>query len=381
MDKLTAIKIKYDDGTYSDEIPISVLSENVEWDNTHTLVDVLGSINVGVTGTIQDQISKLFNEKVGMAQLQNYVASQLNEDVSTWLNNNVNPVGSAVIVDSSLTVSGAAADAKKTGGLKENLNYIAKINGLNYKNLVGMEADVYYPVYIPIGTSFTMSTEDGTAIGQTDLNLNIYDENKTKIDNWNFNPRFSKRTVTHSKTTSGRYLRWTSTPVKNVQVELGSEATEYVPYNKPLDYSALEKWSVNSPLYDEFVYRKNLVGSEAGVFYPVHIVPGTTFTMSTSDGSTLASSVRLQMYDKDKQELSDYWTFRTGTSERTVTQTAALGTAYYMKWDVKLPVPFQVEIGAKTSYVPYIGNTKYLYERFAELKEELKEELREELKE
>lgn len=61
MDKLTAIKIKYDDGTYSDEIPISVLSENVEWDNTHTLVDVLGSIDVDVTGTIQDQIDKLSN--------------------------------------------------------------------------------------------------------------------------------------------------------------------------------------------------------------------------------------------------------------------------------------------------------------------------------
>ena len=29
MDKLTAIKIKYDDGTYSDEIPVSALAENV----------------------------------------------------------------------------------------------------------------------------------------------------------------------------------------------------------------------------------------------------------------------------------------------------------------------------------------------------------------
>jgi len=104
MDKLTAIKIKYDDGTYSDEIPVSVLSGNVEWDSTHTLVDVLGSIDVNVTGTIQDQISRLFNEKVSITQLNNYVASQLNTDVANWLNNNVDPVGSAVIVDSSLTI-------------------------------------------------------------------------------------------------------------------------------------------------------------------------------------------------------------------------------------------------------------------------------------
>ena len=115
MDKLTAIKIKYDDGTYSDEIPVSVLSENVEWDSTHTLVDVLGSIDVDVTGTIQDQISQLFNEKVSAPVMQDYVTNSMPTYITNWLNTNVNPVGSAVVVDSSLTVSGAAADAKKTG--------------------------------------------------------------------------------------------------------------------------------------------------------------------------------------------------------------------------------------------------------------------------
>ena len=126
MDKLTAIKIKYYDGTYSDEIPVSVLSKNVEWDSTHTLVDILGSIDVDATGTIQDQISRLFNEKVSITQLNNYVASQLNTDVANWLNNNVDPVGSAVIVDKTLTIEGAAADAKKTG---DELSSLAKKTG------------------------------------------------------------------------------------------------------------------------------------------------------------------------------------------------------------------------------------------------------------
>lgn len=35
--------------------------------------------------------------------------------VTSWLNDNVNPVGSAVIVDNSLSIAGAAADAKTTG--------------------------------------------------------------------------------------------------------------------------------------------------------------------------------------------------------------------------------------------------------------------------
>lgn len=125
MDKLTAIKIKYDNGTYSDEIPVGVLSENVEWDNTHTLVDVLGSINVDTSGTIQDQISKLFNEKVSNSDMQTYVTNSMPTYITNWLNTNVTPVGSAVVVDSSLTISGAAADAKVVGSnLKSAMNLL-----------------------------------------------------------------------------------------------------------------------------------------------------------------------------------------------------------------------------------------------------------------
>jgi hypothetical protein len=37
MDKLKSIKIKYKDGTYSDEIPIGVSVENVDYNDTKTL--------------------------------------------------------------------------------------------------------------------------------------------------------------------------------------------------------------------------------------------------------------------------------------------------------------------------------------------------------
>ena len=80
MDKLTAIKIKYKDGTYSDEIPVGVLSENVEWDSTHTLVGVLGSVDVDAKGTIQDQIDKL---SYNNTQFDTQLASIGNVDVST----------------------------------------------------------------------------------------------------------------------------------------------------------------------------------------------------------------------------------------------------------------------------------------------------------
>ena len=126
MDKLTAIKIKYNDGTYSDEIPISALAENVEWNNSYTLVDILGEVAYDTKGSIQDQISQLFNEKVSQTDLNTYVQTQLQTSVTTWLNNNVDPVGSAVVVDSSLTITGAAADAKITGNVKDSIKSIEK---------------------------------------------------------------------------------------------------------------------------------------------------------------------------------------------------------------------------------------------------------------
>lgn len=104
MDKLTAIKIKYNDGTYSDEIPVSALSENVEWDSTHTLVDILGNIDVDVTGTIQDQISQLSNSKVNATDLSNYVNSTMKTEVAGWLNNYISPATGTIAYDASLSI-------------------------------------------------------------------------------------------------------------------------------------------------------------------------------------------------------------------------------------------------------------------------------------
>lgn len=99
MDKLTSIRIKYSDGTYLDEVPIGVLAQNVRYDSGHNLIQVLGSVDVESNGTIQQQINKLFNEKLNSSDLSSYVNSKITTDVSKWLADNVNPIGSAVIVD------------------------------------------------------------------------------------------------------------------------------------------------------------------------------------------------------------------------------------------------------------------------------------------
>ena len=45
---------------------------------------------------------------------ENFIA-KIPSIVTKWLTDNVDPVGSAVVVDTSLSISGAAADAKITG--------------------------------------------------------------------------------------------------------------------------------------------------------------------------------------------------------------------------------------------------------------------------
>ena len=117
MNKLTSIRIKQDDGTYSDDIPVQVLAENVVWDETssNSIVDIIGQVDLDTNGSIQSQITLLDNRKLNIADLNSYIASQISTDVTNWLSNNVNPVGSAVTVDQSLTISGSAADSKVVG--------------------------------------------------------------------------------------------------------------------------------------------------------------------------------------------------------------------------------------------------------------------------
>ena len=108
MDRLTSIKIKYNDGSYSSPIPIGALAENISWDEDYSIREAIGEVDIDVTGSLQSQI----DNKVNSADLSSYINNQLTEDVTDWLDTNVNPVGSAVVVDKTLSIEGAAADAK-----------------------------------------------------------------------------------------------------------------------------------------------------------------------------------------------------------------------------------------------------------------------------
>lgn len=106
-----------------------------------TLIDVVKG-----TGQINPAVAAYLNSTEGTHNLSNVTAIKIeqmanNGELGTiisetadiqnttteWLNNNVTPVGSTVVVDKSLTIEGAAADAKSTGIIKTDVNNLPEM--------------------------------------------------------------------------------------------------------------------------------------------------------------------------------------------------------------------------------------------------------------
>ena len=104
-----------------------------------------GLVSTDLPGVVENQIGGVVASQIGDVvedQIGGVVATQIPSQVTGWLNENVTPVGSAVVVDSSLTVSGAAADAKVTGR-KIKCAENSVIYSLNHKNLSDWEKSSY----------------------------------------------------------------------------------------------------------------------------------------------------------------------------------------------------------------------------------------------
>ena len=98
-----------------------------------------GTFDELLSPIVATQIGEVVGAQIGdtvASQIGDVVAEQIGEAVaeptaiatSAWLTEHVDPVGSAVIVDDSLTIEGAAADAEVTGTYISELN--SCVNGI-----------------------------------------------------------------------------------------------------------------------------------------------------------------------------------------------------------------------------------------------------------
>ena len=120
--------------------------ERLQWENypstnTPLNADNLNRLEEGVAGLYSD-VSEI-QEELG----------EVGEYVTDWLDEHVDPVGSAVVVDDTLTIEGAAADAKKTGdeisSVKDGLNYLGIVGSYHFSKSSGTGGEVtkLYPTY------------------------------------------------------------------------------------------------------------------------------------------------------------------------------------------------------------------------------------------
>ena len=117
MDKLYAIKIRQSDGTYGAAIPVSVLAENVDWNSTLSLVDILGQVDT--SESIQDQINNLKNTRATQASVN--ALDQKVDNAVEYITHN-----------SEIADAREGADGTEYSTLKERLD--SEYNDLQSKN-------------------------------------------------------------------------------------------------------------------------------------------------------------------------------------------------------------------------------------------------------
>lgn len=97
-DKLTAIRLKQQNGQYGPQIPIGAKAENIKYDKIYSVKEVLGNVDT-IKGPLQKQID-------------NIDTSAISEAVTDWLEDNP---GALLPTDKTLSLADVPADAEQTG--------------------------------------------------------------------------------------------------------------------------------------------------------------------------------------------------------------------------------------------------------------------------
>ena len=144
-----------------------------EWHNTEEewqqLYDYVHDYfdNLDVQEEINNKINEMILDGTFITIATPVINSTTTSTVTAWLDAHVDPVGSAVIVDDTLSITGAAADAKETGdhirNLENHMNMVTDFSNNQsgnqaYKNYLFEAEEIKYNCYWN-GSAFVTSTQ------------------------------------------------------------------------------------------------------------------------------------------------------------------------------------------------------------------------------
>lgn len=135
--------------------------------------------------------------------------------------------GTSAITPSDATLEIEISYAESIDANKKAIDII-NTGKINAKNLIGMKPGYLYPVQIAAGTTITMSTSDGSAITRQTLLLQLFNSDRVLINTYAFQRNLTQRTLTVSQDVS--FIAWSQLYPIPLQVEIGPQKTEYVPY-------------------------------------------------------------------------------------------------------------------------------------------------------
>lgn len=168
MDRITTIKIKYPDNTYSNQIPIQALAENIYWNDELTLVDVLGNVDYS-SGNLQQQVRENTANLLGLGTNVSNLGGDLS-DLSIDTSNNFTRVDENIAnINSSLSTlsDDLAAEIAARGVLEERMDTFEPLeDGFSpIANVVQTGTGVQINITDKIGTT-TAVVQNGTATNE-----------------------------------------------------------------------------------------------------------------------------------------------------------------------------------------------------------------------
>lgn len=216
-----------------------------------------------------------------------------------------------------------------------------------------MLSEGYYFVY-----GWRVYAQDGTTILKRSDNLTA-DENEITVPENAYYFRFSLARYNGSKYDGLRVETMAGTKFTVCDEDFYSNLmAEYDSIHELQSKVALNTNSLKVSV------GKNLIGTEAGRYYPVHLPSGTTITWAFADGSELPSGTKsIYFYDAHKTQLAWYsYQSYSGYTSPTVTLNTSADVEF-IRFTSLSESPLQVEIGdTATEYEPYFENAKGLNE-------------------